>query len=111
MEKKEFFENIRKEANMAFSSIIDKVEEVTKTSRLKLKISSLKSQIKDSKYEIGDIVYNNRDKIKDMPEIQLFIDKIKNLEEEIKLKTEHIKEMHEQEKHKTNEENKDSDKS
>jgi len=97
MDKKTFFENIRREANVALTKVFDKVEEVSKTSALKLKITSLKSQIKDYQTEIGKMAFNNKDKFKDFPEIMTFFDKIKNVEEEIALKEEQIAELKEKE--------------
>ncbi len=93
MDKKTFFENIRREANAALSKVFDKVEEVSKTSALKLKISSLKGKIKDSKTEIGEFVYNDQKKFKDYPEIVEILKKIKSMEKEIELKKEQISEI------------------
>ena len=97
MDKKTFFENIRREANVALTKVFDKVEEVSKTSALKLKITSLKSQIKNYQTEIGEIVFHNKDKFKDFPEIVNLLGKIKDIEEEIVLKEEQIAELKEKE--------------
>ncbi|HHE37510.1 MAG TPA: hypothetical protein ENL20_02930 [Candidatus Cloacimonetes bacterium] len=97
MDKKTFFENIRREANVALTKVFDKVEEVSKTSALKLKITSLKSQIKNYQTEIGEIAFHNKDKFKDFPEIVNLLGKIKDIEEEIVLKEEQIAELKEKE--------------
>jgi len=55
MDKKAFFDNLKKEANVALSKVFDKVEEVSKVSALKIKIGNLKAQIKTKKIEIGNI--------------------------------------------------------
>ncbi len=104
MDKKTFFENIRREANVALTKVFDKVEEVSKTSALKLKITSLKSQIKDYQTEIGKMAFNNKGKFKDFPEIMIFFDKIKNVEEDIALKEEQIAELKEKEESEKEEE-------
>ena len=97
MDKKTFFENIRREANVALTKVFDKVEEVSKTSALKLKITGLKSQIKNYKTEMGEIAINSRDKFKDFPEIMTFFEKIKDVEEDIALKEEQIAKLREKE--------------
>ena len=86
MDKKAFFENIRKEASTALSKVFDKVEEVSKISALKLKISGLKARIRDQKTEIGNFVYNNQKEFKENAEIQEHIKKIKKFEKEIEAK-------------------------
>lgn len=86
MDKKAFFENIRKEANTVLLKVFDKVEEVSKISALKLKISGLKAQIRDQKTGIGNFVYNNQKEFKESSKIQEHIKKIKKFEEEIKAK-------------------------
>lgn len=73
---KKFFDNVRKEAGVALSKVIGKVEEVGKISGLKLKINSLKSHVKSTKSEIGELVFSNRDKFGQFPEIATLIQKI-----------------------------------
>ncbi len=97
MDKKTFFENIRKEANVTLTKVFDKVEEVGKTSSLKLKITKLRSQIKNYKTEIGEFVYNNKDDFKDMQEIKNYIDRIQETEDEIATKEKQIAELKEKE--------------
>ena len=79
MDKKAFFDNIRKEANTVLLKVFDKVEEVSKISALKFKISGLKAQIRDQKTEMGDFVYNNQKVFKENAEIQEYIKKIKKI--------------------------------
>lgn len=86
MDKKAFFDNIRKEASTALSKVFDKVEEVSKISALKMKISGLKAQIRDQKTEIGDYIYNNQKEFKESTQIQEHIKKIKKFEKEIEAK-------------------------
>ncbi len=95
MDKKAFFENIRKEANKVLSKVFDKVEEVSKISALRFKISGLKAQIKDQKTEIGDFVYNNQKEFKEHEEIQEHITKIKKIEKEIETKKDLIAKLKE----------------
>lgn len=97
MDNKNFFDNVRKEANSALSKVFDKVEEVSKTSAMRLKISSLKSQIKVLKREIGGYVYTNKSKFSDNEELQAIFQKIDKLEEEIEFKKDQITEIKEKE--------------
>ena len=93
MDKKTFFENIRRETNAALSRVFDKVEKVSKISALKLKISNFKGKIKDHKTEIGEFVVSNKKKFSEFPEIIEILDKIKLLEKQIEVKKEHINEL------------------
>jgi len=95
MDNNTFFENIRKEANKALSKVFDKVEEVSKTSALKLKISNYRGKIKDYKTEMGEFIISNKKKFSDFPEIIGILDKIKLLEEQIEAKKEQINKLHE----------------
>ena len=101
MDKKSFFENIRREANVALSRVFDKVEEVSKISALKLKISNFTRKIKDHKTEIGEFVVSNKKKFPEFPEIIAILDKIKLLEKQIKAQREQIIELQEREEDKT----------
>lgn len=98
MDKRAFFDNIRKEANMALAKVFDKVEEVSKTSALRLKISSMKGRIADGKKKIGDFVYVNRTDFEQYPEIKEQITKIIHLEEEIEIRKKQIADLKEKEK-------------
>ena len=86
MDNKAFFENIRKEANTVLLKVFDKVEELSKISTLRFKISGLKAQIKDLKMGIGDFVYNNQKEYEGSAKIQEHITKIKEIEKEIEEK-------------------------
>ena len=97
MDKKAYFEHIKKEAVNALSKVFDKVEEVTKVSGIKLKINNLYAQIKGIKFEMGEYTYKNPDKFKDIPEIVEMLDRIKKIEDEIELKREQIAELKEKE--------------
>ncbi|MBC8384487.1 MAG: hypothetical protein H8E57_03085 [Candidatus Cloacimonetes bacterium] len=97
MDKKAFFNNIRKEANTAKVKVIDKVEEVIKVSGLRLRINNLNSKIKENKTAIGDYIFNNRDKFNNISELQQNIENIISLEKEIVNKKELIAELHEKE--------------
>ena len=103
MDKKAFFENIRKEANTVLLKVFDKVEEVSKISALKFKISELKAQIKDQKMGIGDFIYNNQKEYKENAKIQGHITKIKEIEKEIKEKKDLIAKLKEKVKEKKEE--------
>jgi len=101
LNKKIFFENIRREANAALSRVFDKVEEVSKISALKLKISNFTRKIKDHKTEIGEFIVSNKKKFSEFPEIIAILDKIKLLEKQIKAKREQIIELQKREEDKT----------
>jgi len=100
LDRKAFFGNIRREANVALSRIFDKVEEVSKVSALKLKISNYKGKIKDHKKAIGGFVVSHKDKFSEFPEIIEFVNKITFLEEQIELKREQIIVLQEKEQSK-----------
>ena len=85
MGDKTFFENIKREANTLLSKVFDKVEVVSKTSVLKLRISDLKGRIRDHKVEIGEFVISNKKKFTEFPEIVEILEKIKLLEKQIKI--------------------------
>ncbi len=85
MGDKTFFENIKREANTVLSKVFDKVEVVSKTSVLKLRISDLKGRIRDHKVEIGEFVISNKKKFTEFPEIVEILEKIKLLEKQIKI--------------------------
>ncbi|OPX25951.1 MAG: hypothetical protein B1H06_06685 [Candidatus Cloacimonas sp. 4484_143] len=97
MDKRALFDNIRKEANSTLTKVFNKVEEISKTSALRLKISSLKEQIKRSKREIGNFVYVNRAEFEKYPEINDQIIKIANLQKEIELKKNQIEDLKDKE--------------
>ncbi len=103
MDKKAFFDNIRKEANTVLLKVFDKVEEVSKISALKFKISGLKAQIRDQKTEIGDFVYNNQKEFKENAEIQEHTKKIKKIEKEIETKKDLIAKLKEKDEEKKEE--------
>ena len=98
MDNKTFFDNIRREANASLSKVFDKVEEVSKVSALKLKISNLKGKIKDHKTKIGEFVVSNKKKFSEFPEIIEILNKIKLLEEQIEAKKEQINKLQEKDK-------------
>ncbi len=93
MDKKTFFENIRRETNVALSRVFDKVEEVSKISALKLKISNIKRKIKSHKTEIGEFVVSNKKKFSEFPEIIEILNKIEFLEKQIEIKKEQVNEL------------------
>lgn len=78
MDAKSLLENIRKEINSAMSKTFDKVEELSKLSRLKLKIGSLKGDIKDIKTEIGEYILEHKD---DYQDNEFITEKIKKIED------------------------------
>lgn len=90
MDTKTLLENVRKEVQSALTKTFDRVEEFSKQQRLKLKISSIKGDIKDIKAHIGDYVYQHKDEFAKFPvleqnikRIQSLYDSILKLEEEI----------------------------
>ena len=91
MDKKSFFRNFKREANVTLSRIFNKVEEVSKVSALKLKIGSYKGKIKESKTTIGEFVVSNKNKFSEFPEIIELVEKITLLDEQIEIKREQIK--------------------
>ncbi len=78
MDTKAFMENIRKEINSAMSKAFDKVEELSRLSRLKLKIGSLKGDVKDVKSQIGDYIYTHKD---DFDSNEFLVEQINKIEE------------------------------
>jgi len=80
MDTKAFMENIRKEINHAMSKAFDKVEELSKLSRLKLKIGSMKGDIKDLKTEIGNYVFEHKDDFKENEFLAEKVNKIQEIE-------------------------------
>ena len=100
MDTKSFIENIRKEINSAMSKAFDKVEELSKVSRMKLKIGSLKSDIKDVKTEIGSYVFEHQADFVDNEFLSEQIKKIQDLEKLIsglEIEIEELKEKGEDE--------------
>jgi predicted RNase H-like nuclease (RuvC/YqgF family) len=97
MEKKELFETIKNEISVTLTKVFDKVEEVGKVSSMKLKIHGLQAQIKDFKNQIGDIVYQNQDDFKHIPEINVFIERIQAIEKDIDEKNSIIDDLKEKE--------------
>lgn len=100
MDKKSFFENIKRDTNTALSRIFDKIEEVSKISAIKLKIGNYRKIIKDHKIEIGEFIVSKRKKFSEFPEIIEILDKIKLLEEQIVAEREQIIELQKREKDK-----------
>ncbi|MDO9577276.1 MAG: hypothetical protein Q7J16_05285 [Candidatus Cloacimonadales bacterium] len=95
MDKKTFFDKLRHDANIAFSKVVDKVEEVSRTSSLSLKINSLKTQSKDLKKQIGDYVFIHHKDFENVDEIKVLTGKIKKIEEEIERKRKQLTELKE----------------
>ena len=91
MDKKVFFKNFKRDANKALSKIIYKVEEVSKVSTLKHKISNYNGKIKDNKTAIGEFIVLNTKKFSEFPEIIELVDKITFFEEQIEIMREQIK--------------------
>lgn len=98
MDKKELLETIKNEIGNTLTKVFDKVEEVGKVSGIKLKIHGLQNQVKDFKFQIGEIVYNNQDEFNHIPEIKIFIDRIQQIEKDIDEKNKTIDELQEKEK-------------
>jgi len=97
MGKKDFFENFRKEAGIALSKAFDKVREVSRTSGLKLKISNLRSRIKEQKTAIGEFVLTNSKEFTDFKEIQKIVKKIDEIDQKIESIKEELEEYKEKE--------------
>ncbi len=84
MDTKAFIENVKKEINSAMSKTFDKVEELSKLSRLKLRIGSFKGDIKDIKTEIGTYILQHKE---DFQDNEFLTEKVKKIEEiELKIK-------------------------
>ena len=79
MDTKSFLENVRKEINSAMSKAFDKVEEISKQTKLKLKIGSLKSSIKDVKTSMGDFVFSNKEEFANYPTLAEYVAKIEEM--------------------------------
>jgi len=88
--------NIKNEINSAISKVFDKVEEVTKVSKTKLKISGIKNKIKETKLEIGDFIVKNKDLFNNK-EIDALLEKIQNFESEITTLESELQNMKEEE--------------
>lgn len=100
MDTKKLISNLRKEANTALSRVFDKVEEVSKSSSLKIKIHNLETKIKNTKTKIGEHIVANKEKFMNDEVIKAFISEIEAIEEEITAKQEllqNIKETEEEE--------------
>ena len=97
MDKKEFFESIRKEANEVLSRVFDKVEEVSKVSVLKLKIGNLKSRIKTQKMEIGEFIFTHKGDFENFEELQKYLLKIEDLDKVIEEKEKLLADLKENE--------------
>ncbi len=101
MDKKDFMETVKKEINETLARIFDKVEEISETSLLKLKIEKIKRRVKNYQAEIGRNIYKNRDKyesfIENNPEIKQILEKIIRLEDEIDIQYERLNEIKEKE--------------
>jgi regulator of replication initiation timing len=83
MDTKAFMENIRREINSAMSKAFDKVEELSKLSRLKLKIGTFKGEIKDIKSQIGDYIYEHKADFNDNEFLAEQVKKIEEIEHQI----------------------------
>jgi len=79
MDTKVFIENVRKEINSAMSKAFDKVEELSKQTKTKLKISSLKTSIKDIKTEMGDYIFTHKDDFAGTPFLAENVTKIEEI--------------------------------
>ena len=79
MDTKTLLENVRKEVQSALSKTFDRVEEFSKHQRLRLKISSIKGDIKDVKAHVGDYIYQHRDEYAEYPVLEQNIKRIENL--------------------------------
>lgn len=95
VDKKTFFDNVWREANLAFSKVVDKVEEVSRASALRLKINSLKAQIRDLKMGIGDSVFIHRKDFESIDELNVLIGRIHKLEERIESKKKELADLKE----------------
>ena len=90
MDRKKNLNNVRREANIAISKVLDKVKIVSKTSILSLNINTLKTRINEQKKEIGDYVSNNYKNFEHVDVLNDMIQKIQKMEKEIDSKTEQI---------------------
>lgn len=98
MDKKSFYEDVIRETKIALSKVFSKVEEISKISIVKLRISNLKGKIKENKIEIGEFVISNKRKFSKIPKIIELLDKIMLLEEQIEEKKEQIVDLLEKDK-------------
>jgi hypothetical protein len=90
---KTFLDSVRSEAKIALSKTMNKVEEVSKVTAIRLKINSKKTQIKDVKKSIGDHIYINRAEFDKVEELNLMINRIQKIEKEIKVKQMQLQEI------------------
>jgi len=97
MDTKKVIQNLRKEANAALSKVFDKVEEVSKSSSLKIKIHNLDNKIKNIKTNIGNYVLENRDEFAEIEAIKQYISQIEEIANEIAAKRELLKNLKETE--------------
>ena len=96
MDAKELLENVRREVQAALSKTFDKVEEFSKLQRLKLKIGSIKGDIKDIKANIGEYIYQHKDEFTQFAVLEQNIKRIEALYksiEELEKEMQHIKEQ------------------
>ncbi len=109
MDTKALLENVRKEVQSALSKTFDKVEEFSKHQRLKLKISSIKGDIKDIKAHIGDYVYQHSQDFKDLPVIEKNLQRIEDLHNSIQDLEKEIESLKEEEEEEEDQEEKDQE--
>jgi len=104
MDAKAFLDTVRKEVQSALTKTFDKVEEFSKLQRLKLKIGSLKGDIKDVKAHIGDYIFQHKDEFKEFPVLEQNVKRIEGLYESIEELKKEIEELKENEEESAEEE-------
>jgi hypothetical protein len=77
------FKGMKKTLHRVANDMFDRVDEFTQIGKIRLKIGMMKGEVKDLKYEIGDLVFRNLDKFGDQPEIAAFANKIQDIEADI----------------------------
>ncbi len=97
MDTKSLLENVRKEVQSALSKTFDRVEEFSKHQRLKLKVSSIKGDIKDVKAHVGDYIYQHKADFTQFPVLEQNIKRIESLYKTIEALNKEIENLSEEE--------------
>lgn len=83
MPDRTYFTGMKKTLHRVANDMFDRVDEITQIGKIRLKIGMMKGEVKDLKYEIGDMIVHNAEQYKDYPEITAFLNKINDIEADI----------------------------
>jgi hypothetical protein len=83
MPDRTYFRGMKQTLHRVANDMFDRVDELTQIGKIRLRIGMMKGEIKDLKYEIGDLVYHNIDQYANSPEILAFMNKIRDIEADL----------------------------